>query len=376
MLRIGIDINEANVKNRVGTGQYCYNVLKRWYDRQDIDFHLYHRDELVSELFPPRATTNHAGGWHYHHIKPSRGWIRFGLPLHLILSKKNDLFWSPAHYMPRVTGCPSVVTIHDLAYEYFPDLFLRSDLYKLKNWSRQAVAQASHVIAVSQATKDDLVKLYAVPSDKITVVHNGYDADLFSLARKADVAILTTYQLHKQNYLLFLGTIQPRKNAIKLVQAYHLLKKQGYTGKLVIAGSIGWLADDTLRVIKDSPEFKDIVLTGYVSDETRKALYTHCDVYVLPSLYEGFGVPAIEAMGCGAPVAVANNSSLPEVVGDAGLLFNASDPADIARAVLEIKQDREHWVKKSIQRAKHFSWDKCADDTLTTLLETAKRRSK
>ncbi len=360
-LSVGIDANEANVKNRVGTGQYTYNILENWYKHDQIDFHLYHRDSLQGDMPPERD------GWHYHQVGPSRGWIRFGLPLYLATHAKNDVFWSPAHYMPVFTGGKSVVTIHDLAYEYFPKLFLPSDLYKLKNWTRAAVKQATKVIAVSEATKFDLVKVYEVPEDKITVVHNGYDSQIFNVEEKPNKQILDAYKLSPESYILFLGTIQPRKNAIKLVQAFHLLKAGGYKGKLVIAGGIGWLADDTLEVIKQSEEVKDIILTGYISDETRKALYTYADVYVLPSLYEGFGVPAIEAMGCGAPVAVANNSSLPEVVGDAGLLFNAIDPADIARAVLEIKADRKSWVEKSLKRAKHFSWDKCAKETLEVL---------
>jgi glycosyltransferase involved in cell wall biosynthesis len=365
-LRIGIDANEANVKNRVGTGQYTFNILKQWYGRTDLDFHLYHRDDLQGDM---PGESEH---WHYHQATPSKAWIRFGLPLYLASHKKNDVFWSPAHYMPRYIGSKSVVTIHDLAYEYFPDLFLPSDLYKLKNWSRSAVKQADHVLAVSEATKQDLVKLYGVSEDKVSVVHNGYDADVFNISQKPDPKILANYNLKPNNYLLFLGTIQPRKNAIKLVQAFHLLKESGYKGKLVIAGAIGWLADDTLKVIKESREFKDIVMTGYVSDAARKALYSHADVYVLPSLYEGFGVPAIEAMGCGAPVVVAGNSSLPEVVGDAGLLFNATDPADIARAVSEIKQNRDKWVKKSLSRAKEFSWEKCASETIDILVKTAK----
>lgn len=365
-MRIGIDVNEANVKSRVGTGQYTFNILKRWYKRDDLDFHLYHRDALQGDM---PAEAEH---WHYHQATPSKAWIRFGLPLYLASHKKNDIFWSPAHYMPRYIGSKSVVTIHDLAYEYFPDLFLPSDLYKLKNWTRHSSVQADQIIAVSDATKQDLIKLYGVREDKIAVVHNGYDADIFNTIQKADSKILANYKLLPNNYLLFLGTIQPRKNAIKLVQAFHLLKEAGYKGKLVIAGSIGWLADDTLKVIKDSAESKDIVMTGYVADSTRKALYSFADVYVLPSLYEGFGVPAIEAMGCGAPVAVANNSSLPEVVGDAGVLFNATDPADIARAITEIKQNRDKWVKKSLSRAKHFSWEKCAEETLEFLLKTAK----
>lgn len=360
-LTIGIDINEANVKNRVGTGQYCYHVLKHSYNRTDLDFHLYHRDPLQGDLSPESAH------WHYHQVGPVRGWIRLGLPLYLATHSQNDVWWSPAHYLPSITRCPSVVTIHDLAYEYFPDLFLPSDLYKLKNWTRQAVKQADRVIAVSAATKHDLVSIYNTSPDKITVIPNGYDSDFFNTTLPADHSILAHYHLKSHNYLLFLGTIQPRKNAIKLVQAFHLLKESGYSGKLVIAGNIGWLADETLAVIKSSPEVTDIVLTGYVSDDARKALYTYADVYVLPSLYEGFGVPALEAMACGAPVAAANNSSLPEVVGDAGVLFNAADPADIASAISTIKSDRASWVKKSLARAQHFSWAKCAEDTLTVL---------
>lgn len=365
-LQIGIDANEANVKNRVGTGQYTYQILKHWHDNQTIDFHLYHRDPLQGDM---PAENEH---WHYHQVGPSKAWIRFSLPLYLATHHKPDVFWSPAHYMPSFVGTKSVVTIHDLAYEYFPDLFLPRDLYKLKNWTRSAVKQATHIVAVSTATKNDLTKLYEVPASKITVVHNGYDKETFNLEPKISSKLLSHWKLKEQGYILFLGTIQPRKNAIKLVQAFHLLKRSGYPGKLVIAGNVGWLADETLSVIKSSPETKDIILTGYVSDELRKTLYTYADVYVLPSLYEGFGVPALEAMGCGAPTVVADNSSLPEVVGGAGLLFNASDPGDIVKAILTIKKDRAAWVKKSLARAKMFSWAQCAGETLEILKNTAK----
>ena len=361
-LTIGIDANEANVVNRVGTGQYTYHLLHEWYRAENLDFHLYHRDPLQGDM------PGENGHWHYHQVGPKRTWLRFSLPLKLLVSGQHfDAFWSPAHYAPGYTAGPSIVTIHDLAYEYFPDLFLRRDLYKLKHWSRSAVNHATRVIAVSEATKQDLVKLYDVPEDKIAVIHNGYDANIFNLDHKPNIDLHTLCGIQNTKYLLFLGTIQPRKNAIKLVQAFHLLKESGYQGKLVIAGNIGWLADETLSVIKNSPEARDIVLTGYVSDEIRKTLYTYADVYVLPSLYEGFGVPAIEAMACGAPVAASNNSSLPEVVGSAGVLFNATDPADIAHAITEIHADRQKYVKLSLARAKQFSWEKCARETLKVL---------
>ncbi len=368
-LQIGIDANEANVKNKVGTGQYTSQILRKWHEQKEIDFNLYHRDPLQIDM-PPRSES-----WRYHKVGPERGWIKFALPLHLALHSKNDVFWSPAHYMPLYTGCKSVVTIHDLAYEYFPKLFLPSDLYKLKHWTRAAVKQGSHVIAVSEATKYDLVKLYGVKKSKITVIHNGYDAGIFNTTVPSKRSILSSYNLTPFNYILFLGTIQPRKNAIKLIQAFHLLKAGGYTGKLVIAGAIGWLADETLNLIKKSPDSKDIVLTGYVSDDARKALYTSADVFVLPSLYEGFGVPAIEAMACGAPVAVADNSSLPEVIGSAGALFNASDPEGMAASILKLKNNRQAWVKRGLARVKQFSWERCANLTLEVLQKVARSKS-
>lgn len=360
---LGIDINEANVRDRVGTGQYTFNLLSRFPAlSQNVAFHLYHRDPLLGDL-PPASPT-----WQYHHVGPSRAWLKFALPLNLLLTQaKYSTFWSPAHYTPTYLGSPSIVTIHDLAYEYFPDLFLPTDLYKLKNWTKTAVSRARRVIAVSEATKNDLVKLYGTDPRKITVIHNGYSSDLFNLESPLKKTALADYNLSPHNYLLFLGTIQPRKNAIKLIQAFRLLKEQGYPGKLVLAGNIGWMAEETLEVINSSPDHADIVLTGYVSDTTRLALYRQADVYVLPSLYEGFGVPAVEAMACGAPVAVANNSSLPEVVGSAGVLFNERDPASIAEAILTLKKSRAAWSKKSLARAKQFSWDKCAKETLAVL---------
>ena len=167
-----------------------------------------------------------------------------------------------------------------------------------------------------------------------------------------------------------MGTLQPRKNVIKLVQAFRLLKESGYKGKLVLAGKVGWLAEDTLEVIKNSPDFKDIRLTGYVSASARQALYHYADVYCLPSLYEGFGVPVLEAMASGCPVIASDNSSLPEVVGKAGLLFNPADPADIMRAILEIKAGRDKYIKRGLKHVKNFSWDKCAKETLNILTKT------
>lgn len=365
-MNIAVDANEANVKNRVGTGQYTHALLSRWHQISEHDFTLYVRDQ------PHKHLPSSGNNWHYSIIGPQRAWTRFALPWHLMTHQRYDVFWNPAHYLPPYTGCPSVVTIHDLAYEFFPELFLPSDLYKLRRWTRASVQQAARVIAVSASTKRDLVRLYEMPAKKITVIPNGYDTDLFNLSSKLPTSILKNYQLSTNNYVLYVGTIQPRKNIIKLIQAFRLLKESGYKGKLVIAGKVGWLADETLAVIKKSPDQKDIVMTGYVSDEARAALYRHAEVFALPSLYEGFGVGVLEAMASGCPVIASNNSSLPEVVGDAGILFDPTDPVAMVESIRQVQKSRARYIKLGLAQAKAFSWDKCAKDTLKIIVTAGK----
>ena len=361
-MNIALDANEANTKTRVGTGQYTFNILSSWAKNPHNDFSCLLRAKPIKEL--PRETDS----WRYQVISPQKAWTRLALPFNLLINRgKYDVFFNPAHYLPPITGCASVVTIHDLAYEYFPDLFLRSDLYKLRNWTRQSVKHARIVIAVSNSTKNDLVKLYGTDPEKIIVIYNGYDSELFNTTSKLNKTLLARYNIQNTKYILFVSTIQPRKNVVKLVQAFRLLKEAGYSGKLVIAGKVGWMAEESLAVIKGSPDHKDIVMTGYMSDETRQVLYRYADVHVLPSLYEGFGVSALEAMASGAPTVAASNSSIPEVIGDAGIMFNPIDPADIARAIFEIKKDRDRWIKLGLDNVKRFSWDKCADETLKVL---------
>lgn len=366
-MKIAIDANEANVGSRVGTGEYTFQLLTRFYSHTSShDFHLYLRSAPLSDL-PAKQP-----GWHYHQLKPAKAWTRFALPLYLATHRPHDVFWNPAHYLPPLTRCKSVVTIHDLAYEFYPDLFLADDLYKLKAWTRRSVKMASRVIAVSASTKHDLINLYDVPENKISVVHNGFDNKVFNTTARVSHDYLKSHNLSPNSYILFVGTLQPRKNIIKLIQAFHLLKEAGYQGKLVIAGRLGWLAQDTLDAIRLSPHHDSILMTGYIDQDTKVALYRGAEVFVLPSLYEGFGVPVIEAMACGCAVAASDNSSLPEVVGEAGLLFDAKDPVDIAGKIQAILRDKQSWQKKSLKQAAKFSWDQAAAQTLKIIEDVAR----
>jgi len=366
-MKIAIDANEANVTTPVGTGQYTRELLSHWHGlTSSAEFHLLLKHPPLAKLPSPHAR------FHYLRLSPAPAWTRIALPLHLLTHPPYSAFFSPAHYLPPITRAPSIVTIHDLAYEYFPKLFLPSDRYKLKSWTRRAVKQAVQIIAVSSSTKLDLIKLYQVPENKITVISNGYNSKLFNTTSKISTDILSRHQLQTGNYLLFLGTLQPRKNVIKLVQAFRLLKQAGYPGKLVLAGRIGWLAEETLTIIRRSPDHSDIILTGYVSESARQALYAHAACFIFPSLYEGFGVPILEAMASGCPVAAANNSSLPELVGNAGILFNPHDPAAIATAIHQLLASPTKWRQAGLTHTRHYSWKKCAAETLRVIIKASR----
>lgn len=367
ILTIAIDANEANVATRVGSGQYAYHMLTQWSDDPGTIFDLFLKDDPIDDL--PESSSN----WRYHVIHPSRVWLNLSLPLHLLTHKYNhDVFFAPAHYSPPITNSKLVVTIHDLAYEYYPELFLKKDLYKLKKWTRKSVARASRVIAVSEATKRDVVNLYGADPDKIVVVHNGYDQARFHPKVKINSKALSKYKINQSKYLLYVGTIQPRKNVIKLVQAFHLLKEaNAYDGKLVIAGNPGWLSDPSIRSTRTSKYSKDIILTGYIPQDDLPSMYKQADAYILPSLMEGFGIPLLESMAVGTPVAAADNSSLPEVVGTAGELFDPHDSSDIAESIKKLLSSREEYSKKSLKQAIKFSWHKSAIKTLKVLKQVA-----
>lgn len=357
-MRISIDANEANQKLRVGSGQYAYNLIKHFAQAKD-SFHLFLKDQELNDL--PKSPN-----FTYHVVRPKKFWKTLSLPFHLATHNYDeDIFFSPAHYSPSYFRGKLVVTIHDLAYEKFPELFLKSDLYKLKNWTLSSLNKATRVIAVSEATKKDIVKYYKTDASKISVVHNGYDKTLFNSKVKENRKLLEKYEIPKQKYLLYVGTIQPRKNVTRLVQAFHLLKDSGsYDGNLVIAGNPGWMAEESLTAIRQSSYANDIIMTGYVTQNDLPQLYKSADLYILPSLMEGFGIPLLESMAVGTPALAANNSSLPEVLGDAGILFNPYDPADIAESIKKALSMRQKLAEKSLSQASKFSWQKSATETL------------
>jgi glycosyltransferase involved in cell wall biosynthesis len=267
-----------------------------------------------------------------------------------------------------------VATIHDLGYRYFPQAHTRRQVAYL-NWStRHNGRRAKRVIADSEATKLDLVKCYDLDETKIQVVYPGYDP---ALGPVRDGEHMTAVQ-HKYGidppYLLYLGTLQPRKNLVRLVEAFAALPDNGH--QLVLAGGMGWRAEPILAAIEalETAVRQRLLLPGYIADGDKAALISGATALLYPSLYEGFGFPVLEANACGTPVICSNASSLPEVAGDAALLVDPLDVPAITAAIARLLTNetlQEELIRKGFENVQRFNWHKMANELLDVFEQEA-----
>lgn len=367
---IGVDGNEANVKQRVGSGQYAFELLHQFAKNRKHQFVVYVKENPLHDL--PRETAN----FKYQVFGPQKLWTQLALPLRLTFGQKPDIFFSMAHYGPRFSKVPYVVTIHDLSFLHYPAMFKRNDLYQLISWSKYSVKNAVHIIAVSQTTKDDIVKNYHVDPAKITVTYEGYDQTRFKSQSKSKVESIKSKYHIDGDYIIFVGTLQPRKNLERLIEAFSNLGV-GFL-KLVICGKKGWMYDQIFQKVQDLGLVEKVIFTDYVPDDDLAALIAGAKAYTLPSLWEGFGIPVIEAQACGVPVIVANTSSLPEIIGESGILVDPESVDSIAsglKKVLTNKKIKSDLVKKGFANVRRFSWQTCAKRTLEVLESAAKLNS-
>lgn len=358
---IGIDGNEANVREKVGVSVYTTELLTYFQKKaeQDLQIIVFLRHPPTTRL--PKETSF----YRYEIVNGPVLWSQVFLPLRLFLKRNIDVFFSPAHYSPRYCPVPLVVTIHDLAFFYYPNEFLKQDLYKLKNWTSQSVKKAKCIVAVSKNTKKDILKYYDLPAEKIAVVYNGFE----KTAQKQ-----TPSSFAKKPYVLFTGTLQPRKNITLLIRSFADFSKLHKDYSLVIAGKKGWLYEQIFKDVTHLGMDSKVIFTDYVSDSELIGLYKNAEFFVMPSLYEGFGVPVLEALSYGCPVISSFSSSLPEVAGDASLYFDPTDAKDLTEKMIlltENKNLRKDLVAKGKEQLKKFSWQKCAEETLAVIKNAA-----
>lgn len=269
---------------------------------------------------------------------------------------------------PRVDGKVMSV-VHDLTYIRFPETMKASNLTHLQRGMKYSLERSDRVIAVSEFTKRELHELLGVPKEKISVVYNAPSlasdsADYGEICKKFGI---------RGEYILFVGTIEPRKNISRLLQAFEMLKgEHKLPHQLVLAGGKGWQDEQIFQTLQNTRFADDIVRTGYVSAEEKNALYQNASVFVFPSVYEGFGIPPLEAMTWGCPVVCANAASLPEVVGDAAELVDPMDESSIADGILRVLTDHEYaqqLIEKGRAQARKFSWDRSAEQLFAVCKE-------
>jgi glycosyltransferase involved in cell wall biosynthesis len=370
-MKIGVDINEANVIGRVGSNQYAFEILSAM-EKQDKknDFTLYSSSPPVGDL--PKGREN----WNYKVVTPSVFWTQWRLPMELFRDReKLDVFFSLGHYAPRFSPVPTVVSAMDLAYLIFPKFYRKKDAAQLISWSRYSMKRASKVIAISQNTKNDLKKHYNLKDNKVAVAYPGYSKNRYKRTSvKTIMAVREKYNLPKR-YILYLGTLQPRKNLIRLIEAYEESFDNEKDLGLVISGKQGWLYKNLVQKINKSEKKSLIRLTGFVDQEDIPALYSGAECFVLPGLYEGFGIPALESMACGTVPVVSSTGALPEVVGKAGILVEPYEVSSIGqglkKAVQLTSSEKVKWEEKAKTQLGKFSWEKSAKIVLEVLYDVA-----
>jgi glycosyltransferase involved in cell wall biosynthesis len=361
-VRIAIDASRCTVKRVTGTEQYAIQLIRALIRRESThQITLYFRDEPAPDLFPhsPQVT--------YRVIPFRRAWTHLRFAAELWRDRPNVAF-VPAHTLPLFFPGRAVVTVHDLGYRWFPQAHSRSQRLYLDWMTRYSARRASIVLADSQATAADLNCCYGTPPERIRVVYPGVD-----IPPVGDVqAVRRKYRLERP-YFLFIGTLQPRKNIARLVEAYRLWKEQHPDQQidLVLAGKPGWLYDPAWI-----EGVEGVHLTGYIDEIDKGTLYAGALALVFPSLYEGFGFPVLEAMHCGTPVIASRTSSLPELVGEAGLLVNPLDAGLITEAMSRVSEDsvlRTRLVEMGYARVKRFTWERAAEQVMTALEAAAQR---
>jgi len=374
-MRIWIDAYEANVPQLVGSGKVALELLKQL---EKID----HKNDYTLLLPNPPldGLPKQRLGWNYKVLKPARLWTRIALPLALYTAKqKPDLIFSPTHYIPRFSPVKTVVTIFDLSYLHFPEMFNRDDLWKLKNWTKFSVENAKHIITISNFSKKDIIENYQISSNKITVALPGYENDVFkAITDKKKIKDVQKKYGVAEKYLIYVSTIQPRKNLLRLINVFAKIDdlQLVIVGKTTGQGKQGWKYQEILNRPKELGIESKVIFTGFVESEELPYLINGAEAFIQPSLYEGWGIPVAEAMACGVPVLVSKVSSLPEVAGKAGLFFDPYSETQMEQAIRTVISDKKLHLKLSklsVTQAKKFSWKKMAKQVLKVFVEVAEK---
>lgn len=374
---IGIDGNEANVENRVGVNTYAYEVIKNLQKLQDIGENPHNLIVFLKNkplLDMPKETKN----FKYKIIKGEGMWLVKNLMPYLYqMTKKPDVMFFPSHYSVPFSPMPKIVSIMDLGYLESSEQFSKKTFWQLKYWTANSISTSKYIIAISNATKKDIVRHYPNSEEKIFVTYLGYDQNKFNFNIKSEEVdrVKNKYSI-VTDYVLYLGTLKPSKNIEGLIDAYSRVADKYPVSTLVIAGKKGWMFENIFKKVQDLALSDKVIFTDFINEEDKPALIKGAKVFVIPSFWEGFGLDALSAMAVGTPVIASNVGSLPEVTGGAAALFDPDDTKTLSKKIIDVLSATPKQYNSMVAAGKmqilDFSWEKTARETLK-ILENAKR---
>lgn len=367
-MRVCIDVSPA-VHHKAGLGRYAQDLTAALLavDTRNT-YAAFFNEPQTAQVAPPldrlpRLTV----------ARTTKPWRMSVLLSHLLRRSQDsvapgmDIFHATDHLLPRFVGVRTVFTLHDLAFQACPETHTRLNRTFLRVGMPLFLRAADAIIAVSQWTKSDAVRLYGIPEENITVIAEGVHPRFQPPQSGAVAAVRAKYGL-PQRAVLYVGTIEPRKNLNVLLDAFAILRRHPENAdlRLVMVGKKGWLYEPFFAHLRELGLDNEVIFPGFVADDDLPALYGAASVFVYPSLFEGFGLPVLEAMACGAPVVCSNASSLPEVAGDAALMVAPHDTAGLAAAMQRVLSDaelRDRLSALGLAQARRFTWEEAARQT-------------
>ncbi|MDZ4243530.1 MAG: glycosyltransferase family 1 protein [Candidatus Doudnabacteria bacterium] len=395
---LGIDASQANRDIRSGTEWYAFYLIQEFKrllrGRNDVRIRLYARNHLRPDLVAdlPENFEIRILRWPFKYF-----WVQKRLSLEMLLHPP-DILFCPAHTIPLIHPKKTFTTLHDIGFEDYPELYDKLSLWYHKFSARLGVKKAYHIFTVSQFSKSRIMEVYDCPSEKITVTYLGYDAEKFKTRERPEVEPrLAKYGLSYKNYLFFVGRMEPKKNILNIVKAYERLlslraERSNPKADEIASSSLDKLEDprndapilalagrkvnvrDVEAYLAGKPELSaKIKFIGHFEEGDLAFLYAGAIILVFPTLYEGFGLPIIEAQACGTPVVTSNTSSCAEVAGQGAIIVDPEIPEEISEAIRQLLSDpklREEKISAGFENIKRFSWQQCARTTFDLLLRT------
>ncbi|TET43911.1 glycosyltransferase family 1 protein [candidate division TA06 bacterium] len=371
-MRVGIDYKSA-LPIRVGIGRYTRNLVKSLaeLDRENkyLLFCFLFKDyakKLAMASFP--AASNFKVMSAPIPVKVTRFWAnRLNIPIEWLIGSF-DVVHFPEPYPFRSKSARTIVTVHDIGFALWPEMFTKEMRALLEKQMRCVVEKVDSIIAVSRTTRSDLLEVYGFDKERIHIIEHGVEESFRPITDSGSLEALRRRYKLPEKFVLCVGTLEPRKNHVRLIQAFQLMCER-HTDKyrLVVCGKKGWMYDEIFALAETSRSKETVMFTGYVPDEEMPYLYNLASVVAYPSLYEGFGLPVVEAMACGKPVLTSNRGAMADVAGDSALLVNPEDVNDMAEGLYRLISDdelRERLKLAGRKRASTFTWEKAARATL------------